>query len=293
MPSKSASKSASPPPQLPREIREMITAHGSLLLILCVFTVLISFALSLWMLKMHLQQKEMAHDFRLGATMNQQSSDLLLADERTSDQSVYTQTTPVKGLFMEYHPCQKPYVGCDDAMLYRVTSDGTKVVLFPSIRTLFLGELNGLFPAPVSGSHDPFEAKYGGYLVMSPSVGYDGYDPKIETFWLVNIDTGKVKLINHPLLQSAPPRYSSDNLFAAYFKESNGDYRELTVVDLLNDRSKVVARAARGETFFGGTSTPMALEVTSSTVSVAVFTPPETEGGATTFKEERKIQFSF
>jgi hypothetical protein len=214
-----------------------------------------------------------------------------------------------EGLFVEdYDACESSATYCGDARLLREIHgryDDTgeawtsKEVIFPSLRTLFLGKMNELVPFPARESHDSK------YLVMTPLIGKYLKNPAgYGTYWLVDTETGSMKKIESATLElgpdsakggGSPAMYSSDNLFAAYVRSNSNQYNELVVLDFLNDRSKIIAKAGKGERFFVGTDEKFQniFRVTSSTVTFPVYGSSDATSNAREFKEVRNVEFSF
>lgn len=266
-----------------REIQSAVSYHGNALLILFVFTLLTSFALALWMFKLYVGQRELAMGFEAMVSRLQSGEDRSLNGSMIRPQDEKDEQTFVRGLYVHALPCPAGFIGnCDDMLLYRRSETGMRSVVLPSVRALFPGGLP--LPALERNSHNAR------YLVMTAKRS-GGADPEVSYIYLVDSVTGETKAVTVDL--SDGTTYSADNLFAAYIKDNGkGDYREVVVVDLMHDVSKVVAKAKMGESFWNGSGWPTVLSVNAKQVIFDVYTSPTSVGHPVT-KEERTVTFSF
>lgn len=267
-------------------IQDALSYHGNAITILSVFVVLTSFVFALWMLKTYVVELQLASalDVVAGSVAGQgavgQTSD-------TSASGFDGSESAVPGLFYDWKACDHGYVGhCDDYVLYWKRTTGQNDVVFASMRRLFPG---GELPYPNQNSHKA------DYLVMSPldKIGLDQYQPLQSDVYLVDILKGTVKSVTQPITVDAI--YSPDNLFAAYVegqmaKNGDEDFRQVIVVDLLHDKSKIVVTAKGSNTLWDGTKAPMVKSVDDTSVTFDVFTKVN---GKNVFKETQTMKFKF
>lgn len=268
-------------------IQDALSYHGNAITILSVFVVLTSFVFALWMLKTYVVELQLASalDVVAGKVMGQGA---VGQTGSSNSLALVTKETAVPGLFADWKACDQGSVGhCDDYLLYRRIDSGGKNVVFASMRRLFPG---GELPIPNRNSHEA------NYLVMSPPVT-DGGGPlrlvPLSAAYLVDIFKGEVKSVTQPITVDAV--YSPDNLFAAYVKgqvDKNGvvDFRQVIVVDLLHDKSKMVVTAKGGNTLWDGTDIPTIKSVDGTSVTFDVFTKVK---GEIVFKETQTMKFKF
>lgn len=193
-------------------------------------------------------------------------------------------TTPIPEIVMQYFPCQKSLEGeCSDAVI----REGD-FVLAKSARLLASAVGYDRLAYP--------EARLGNkrYLVLRLMGPSESSNPEADVevrnhVFVLDLLTRKVMDVKTPVPMGA--QYSSDGgVSAAYIKESNGDYREVVVVDLLKDVAETVAKAKRSEMFWNGVTPPKIKQFDGKNVVFEVYTSSDATHALPTLQETRTVE---
>ncbi len=262
-----------------QRINQTLASHGSAILALFVFLVLVSFGFALWMLKMWIVQEQLR--LAVGEVYVMQQGQ---PQSETSEfiRSPISSRNP--GIVMESIPCSGALQDeCGDAMIRQDAG-----VYVRSVRSL----MNGLgydrlaYPEALLGPRR--------YLVMRLENPEDPRDannpPEIRDHVIVlDLETRKVTDIKTPV----PPGafYSTGEApSAAYIKAGNGDYREVVVVDLLKDVAETVAKAKRSEMFWNGATPPKVKQFDGKSLVFEVYTSSDATHTLPTLQETRTVE---
>lgn len=159
-------------------------------------------------------------------------------------ESARSQQSQVPGLFLAHVKCPARFTGpCDDAMLYKLSSDGSKQVIFPSVRSLSGAPLTNELLQPVAASSD-------GKLLAFGAWSFDGKrSPSDLRAWVYDTETGKVVYESDKVPQDAI--FSPDLKYAAYSVLYNGDIQDFNIVNLKKNQVVAGGKPNTGNTFMG------------------------------------------
>ncbi|MCI0479552.1 hypothetical protein L0Y59_03325, partial [Candidatus Uhrbacteria bacterium] len=266
------------------DVQDAISWHASVLLMLSVFVVLTAFALSLWVLKVQIAQRDLATAVGLVA------SNLAPIEEPAKASDAF-EPTSVEGVARKAIACDIPAWTSGDCTDYAYAwfigkGHGRDFVL-PSIRRSMAG-------IGYETSASPEWLSDGGDVLV---LRMSSLPDHVAVFVA---DDVKLMDVTVPVPDHAvfAVRYREgtdqiDGAFAAYVKVERGDAREVVVVDLLKDEAKTVATAKRDETYWNGTDAPKVNTLTADDVVFDVYVSSDVTHEAPALKETKTVPFTF
>lgn len=158
------------------------------------------------------------------------------------------QETKIKDVYLSYVPCEAGFTGpCDDASIYRQSGNGSKQVIFPSVRGLSSAPLTGELLQPIAQSAD------GKYMVFGAWSFGSERGPGDNRIWIYDVQSGNLHARADAPVDAV---YSPDFAHAAYTIFDNNDIKELRIVDLKVNRLLPGAKAGDGISFMGPNGAP-------------------------------------
>lgn len=192
------------------------------------------------------------------------------------------QETRISGMYLGYVPCKAGYTGaCDDAAVYRESEDGSKQVILPSVRGLAGAPLTGELLQPLSQSQD------GKYLVMGAWSYGSERGANDRRIWIYDLQNASLYAKADVPLDAV---FSPDYTYAAYGGFSEGDIRDLMVVNLRENRTVSGAKAGERRTFVGPENRVSIRWIDSKNLAVKEYSKPTQEAPVPVEKGEISIK---
>jgi hypothetical protein len=268
------------------DLRDAVSYHASAIIVLFVFTILTSFGLSLWMLKMYVGQDQ------LRSALDLVAGKVLSVEEQTAAgvgpallPHVFVSSS-VQGVFVSDTLCPPGELGqCGDSMVAKET-EGGYVVVVKSVRSLMnsLGYDALARPVAISADGQTLAFRLGGAT-----------DPKELQEHIVLFDTVQRRVKDVDVAIPVSRVLFSPRLeHVAYFVAKNGEARELVVVNVMTGVKKTVARAAAGETYQpSDTAFPAPTSMDDSSVLFNVYISSDATHLSPELKGVQTAEFSF
>lgn len=225
-------KNASEPK--PRQIKEKQNGLIFAVFILFICVAILSFVLY----RVNSKQEDLlAIANNLNQTLSKQQ--IVVTAESNEEPEVRYSDSSVSGLRLAYTPCRPKFTGpCDDIMIYRLNADGSKEVIVPSVRNLAGAPLTNELLQPIAVNTDSSRIAFGAWA-------YGGKpNPGDNRAWIVDTKTGKVIYQSENVPQKAV--FSPDMAYAVYYSEAEDAEGSLTLVDIAEDETKILARESGG-----------------------------------------------
>jgi len=190
--------------------------------------------------------------------------------------------TGVGGLSLAYRACPATFTGaCDDAMLYRQATDGSKQVVISSLRQVAGAPQTNEMLQPLLQSPD------GKYIVFGAWTFGSERNPSDKRVWIYKTDANAIVSKSSGVPGGAV--FSPDYAYAAYGVEDNGDIRDIMIVSFVSD--KVVSGAKADDTrSFKGPDGGVHLQWNDAkTLVISEFSIPSGAGASSVAKKTREI----
>lgn len=199
------------------------------------------------------------------------------------DENARFQQTLVPGLFLAYTKCPARFTGpCDNAMLYKLNSDGSKQTILPSVRALPGAPLTEELLQPIAASSDGKLIAFGAW-----SFG-NNRNPSDLRLWVYDVQTGELAYDSDKVPQDSI--FSPDLKYAAYGVLSNGDIQDFNIVNLKKNQVVSGGKANAGNTFMGSDGKPVITWPDSSTVAIKLFVKSMPDSPNTTEYGVKKVK---
>ncbi len=206
---------------------------------------------------------------------------VVTSDSDNMEPEVRYSESAVSGLRLAYSPCRPKFTGpCDDIMIYRLNADGSKEVIVPSVRNLAGAPLTNELLQPIAINMDSSRIAFGAWA-------YGGKQNTSDNrAWIVDTKTGKVIYQTENVPQEAI--FSPDMAYAVYYSENEDAEGSLTLVDVVEDETKTLARASGGISYKDKDGNVTITWLDSSTVAVIQY-EKDSETGELVISGEREI----